>query len=436
MPLQKSKKKKKKSDGDGNVTQNVKQSVVVNVGSDDKKKKRRRGRPRGKGKLSRPPPPPPPPSSGLTQQIFSPPNYPQQNLFRVAQPSQPPTLEPASLTPPSLTPTQTLPVPEPPRVSREMMARVAQSRQRPSLNSVMTPERVAPPAMANPLVPPPSEPSQLTPEFRSGGRSTESSASRLRSKTPVSPREPRVRFADPPMEASQLTPSVGQIREMVGETISDRSSSTTQRLVDTLQLAKKYKRAVSSKTPVQSSESGLRRSAPSSTIGQSPLSHGFAPPSEEQNPLFPDKADVYNDDRTPNLSVVKSRGGSKKKRIAVVIDKETGERIPIQVWKDRQKMGGEDFDAPTLGEMLGDEVRDEQNREAIEAERQRRAEQARQLANLDKVVNEELFIRAMESPAELSDVRPFLAYYIPEDEFAGFTPRGVADPFTYQEPDK
>ena len=452
MPLQKSKGKKKKKtakDKDGSVSQNVKQSVVVNVGgsADSSKKKKRTGRPRGSGKMSRPAQQ----VQQVPQQIFSPPNYPQRDLVRVVQ--QPAPQEPAQLTP-----------------------SIRQSQTRPSLNSMMSRERVAPPSMANPLNPPPLEPSslspamgvrptdamvrerrlsalgtrppppsprasvglspappdapldpsQLTPEFQRGRPLTEQSVSRRRSKTPVSP---RVRFEDePPLEPSSLTIPLGEIPKIVGETISDRTISTQQRLMDTERLADIRKKELADKSASkQRVGTGLRRSNPSSTIGSSPLSHGFDAPVPEENPLFPSLADVYNDERTPDLSVVKPRSGDKKKRRIVVIDTETGEKIPAKTYFERKRMGGEDFDAPSRGEMIGDAVRDEFAREAIEAENRERLQRQKELEMLEEYTKSEMFQNAFKSPSELTDVRRFLGYYVPAGDVIGETPEGIAE---------
>ena len=454
MPLQKSKKKKKSAkDKGGNVSQNVKQSVVVNVGGsvDSSKKKKRTGRPRGSGKLSRPPAQQ---AQQVPQQIFSPPNYPQRDLVRVVQQPAPP--EPASLTP-----------------------SIRQSQTRPSLNSMMSRERVAPPSMANPLNPPPMEPaslspamglrptdamvrerrlsalgtrppppsprvsvglspappdaplmdapldpSQLTPEFQRGRPLTETSVSRRRSKTPVSP---RVRFEDePPLEPMGLTIPLGEIPQLVGETISDRTISSQQRLMDTERLAQIRKKELADKSASKQREgTGLRRSNPSSTIGSSPLSHGFDAPVPEENPLFPSLADVYNDERTPDLSVVKPRSNDKKKRRIVVIDTETGEKIPAKTYFERKRMGGEDFDAPSRGEMIGDAVRDEFAREAIAEENRQRLQRQKELEMLEEYTKSEMFQNAFKSPAELTDVRRFLGYYVPVGEVIGETPEGI-----------
>tara|TARA_R110000787_G_scaffold99829_2_gene204540 strand:- start:2064 stop:3425 length:1362 start_codon:yes stop_codon:yes gene_type:complete len=447
MPLQKSKKKKKKStkDKDGSVSQNVKQSVVVNVGGgsvDSSKKKKRTGRPRGSGKLSRPAQQ----VQQVPQQIFSPPNYPQRDLVRVVP--QPP--EPAQLTP-----------------------SIRQSQTRPSLNSMMSRERVSPPSMANPLNPPPMEPaslspamglrptdamvrerrlsalgtrppppsprvsvalspappdapmepSQLTPEIVRGRPTTDQSVSRRRSKTPSSP---RVRFEEPPMEPMALTIPLGEIPQLVGETIGDRSISTQQRLMDTERLADIRKQKLADKSAsTQREGTGLRRSNPSSTIGSSPLSHGFVAPEPEENPLFPPIADVYNDERTPDLSVVKPRSGDKKKRRIVIIDTETGEKIPAKTYFERKRMGGEDFDAPSRGEMLGDAVRDEFSREAIAEEQRQRLQRQKELEMLEEYTKSEMFQNAFKSPSELTDVRRFLGYYVPAGDVIGETPEGI-----------
>lgn len=443
MPLQKSKKKKKKStkDKDGSVSQNVKQSVVVNVGSgsvDSSKKKKRTGRPRGSGKMSRPAQQ----AQQVPQQIFSPPNYPQRDLVRVVQQPAPP--EPVGLTP-----------------------SISQSQTRPSLNSVMSRERVAPPSMANPLVPPPLEPSalspemvrerrasalgtrppppsprasvglspappdaplepsQLSPEFQRGRPPADVSVSRRRSKTPSSP---RVRFEidQPPIEPMGLTIPLGEIPQIVGETISDRSISTQQRLIDTERLAQVRKRELADKSASKQREgTGLRRSNPSSTIGSSPLSHGFVAPVPEENPLFPSLADVYNDERVSDLSVVKPRTDVKKKRRLVIVDTETGERVPAKQYFDRKRMSAEDIDAPSLGETLGDAVRDEFAREAIEEEKRQRFQRQKELEMLEEYTKSEMFQNAFKSPSELTDVRRFLGYYVPAGDVIGETPEGI-----------
>lgn len=444
MPLQKSKKKKKSAkDKGGNVSQNVKQSVVVNVGGsvDSSKKKKRTGRPRGSGKLSRPAQQ----AQQVPQQIFSPPNYPQRDLVRVVQ--QPP--EPASLTP-----------------------SISLSHTRPSLNSMMSRERVSPPSMANPLNPPPMEPaslspamglrptdamvrerrlsalgtrppppsprvsvglspappdapldpSQLTPDFPRGRQPTEMSVPRRRSKTPSSP---RVRFEEPPLEPMGLTIPLGEIPQIVGETIGDRSISTQQRLMDTERLAQIRKMELTNKSASKQREgTGLRRSNPSSTIGSSPLSHGFVAPVPEENPLFPPIADVYNDERTPDLSIVKPRTNTKKRRI-VIFDTETGEKIPAKTYFERKRMGGEDFDAPSRGEMLGDAVRDEFAREAIAEEQRQRLQRQKELEMLEEYTKSEMFQNAFKSPSELTDVRRFLGYYVPVGDVIGETPEGI-----------
>ena len=441
MPLEKKtsrsksrdKKKKSSDKSDGGVSQNVKQSVVVNVGSDASKKKARRGRPRRKK--------PQQPDKRefavqqVPQQIFSPPSFPQRDLVRV--------VEPAQLTP---------------------SIRVSQTR--PSLNSVMS-QSVPPPAMANPLNPPPMEPaqltpamlrerrlsafgtrpppptsprasvglspappdaplepSQLTPEFQRGRPPADVSVSRRRSKTPSSP---RVRFEDaPPMEPAGLTIPLGDIPQLVGETISDRTISTQQRLFDTERLAEIRKRELAEKSaPTQREGTGIGRSKPSSTIGSSPLSHGFEAPSEEENPLFPQKADVYNDALTPNLSVVKPRTNVKKNRKMRVLDTNTGEYIPYKQWIEQERMGGQDFDAPTRGEMLGEAVRGEMAREAIEAEEQQRLRRQKELAMLDEYTKSELFNKAFASQSAPADVRRYLGYYVPAGEVIGETPEGV-----------
>ena len=446
MPLQKSKKKKKKSakDKDGSVSQNVKQSVVVNVGGsvDSSKKKKRTGRPRGSGKLSKPAQQ----AQQVPQQIFSPPSFPQRDLVRVVQQPQ----EPAQLTP-----------------------SIIQSQTRPSLNSVMSRERVAPPSMANPLNPPPMEPSsltptmglrptdaevrerrlsalgtrppppsprvsvglspappdapmepsQLTPEFQRGRPITEQSVSRRRSKTPVSP---RVRFEDqPPLEPMGLTIPLGEIPQIVGETIGDRTISTQQRLMDTERLAQIREKELADKSAsTQREGTGLRRSNPSSTIGSSPLSHGFDAPVPEENPLFPPIADVYNDERVTDLSVVKPRSDKKKRRL-VIFDTETGKRIPAKQYFDRERMGGEDFDAPSRGEMIGEAVRDEFAREAIEQEQRQRLQRQKEIAMLEEYTKSEMFQNAFKSPTELTDMRRFLGYYVPVGDVIGETPEGI-----------
>jgi len=447
MPLEKKtsrsksrdKKKKKSSDkSDGGVSQNVKQSVVVNVGSDASKKKARRGRPRRKK--------PQQPDKRefavqqVPQQIFSPPSFPQRDLVRVVQ--QPP--EPAQLTP---------------------SIRVSQTR--PSLNSVMSAERVPPPSMANPLNPPPMEPSaltpamlrerrlsafgtrppppasprasvglspappdaplepsQLTPEFQRGRPPADVSVSRRRSKTPSSP---RVRFEDAlPMEPAGLTIPLGDIPQLVGETISDRTISTQQRLLDTERLAQIRKRELADKSaPTQREGTGIGRSKPSPTIGSSPLSHGFEAPSEEENPLFPQQADVYNDALTPSLSVVKPRTNVNKKRNMKVLDTATGVYIPYKRWIEQERMGGQDFDAPTRGEVIGEEVRSEMAREAIEAEEQQRLRRQKELAMLEEYTKSELFNKAFRSQSAPADVRRYLGYYVPAGEVIGETPEGV-----------